>query len=83
MLLTDPNLAMKCIFGPCTPYQFRLEGPGRWKGARKAIMTQWDRTLAPLKTRPLDCQDSQSQFGFFVFFFIFAGLFILVLSVFM
>ncbi|NXE04196.1 FMO3 monooxygenase, partial [Lophotis ruficrista] len=45
LLLTDPRLALEIIFGPCTPYQFRLVGPGKWNGARKAILTQWDRTL--------------------------------------
>ncbi|WAR30988.1 FMO5-like protein, partial [Mya arenaria] len=59
LLLKDRALAMKCIFGPCTPYQFRLEGPGKWKGARKAIMTQWDRTLAPLKTKPIEANSDR------------------------
>jgi len=53
MMVTDPLLAVKCLAGPCTPYQFRLEGPGKWEGARDAILTQWDRTLITLKTRPL------------------------------
>uniref|UniRef100_A0A8C1ZVJ2 Flavin-containing monooxygenase n=1 Tax=Cyprinus carpio TaxID=7962 RepID=A0A8C1ZVJ2_CYPCA len=51
LLLTDPRLALNIIFGPCTPYQFRLHGPGRWDGARQAILTQWDRVTEPLKTR--------------------------------
>ncbi|KAL1254517.1 hypothetical protein QQF64_016746 [Cirrhinus molitorella] len=51
LLLTDPRLALNVIFGPCTPYQFRLHGPGRWEGARQAILTQWDRVAVPLKTR--------------------------------
>lgn len=51
LLLTDPRLALNIIFGPCTPYQFRLHGPGRWEGARQAILTQWDRVTEPLKTR--------------------------------
>lgn len=51
LLLTDPLLALKVFFGPCTPYQFRLTGPGKWSGARKAIFTQWDRTLKPTRTR--------------------------------
>ncbi|KAK5986840.1 hypothetical protein GCK32_011453, partial [Trichostrongylus colubriformis] len=25
-------------FGPCVPYQYRLQGPHPWKGARDAIM---------------------------------------------
>ncbi|NXT25876.1 FMO3 monooxygenase, partial [Syrrhaptes paradoxus] len=45
LLLTDPRLALEIFFGPCTPYQFRLMGPGKWRGARDAILTQWDRTL--------------------------------------
>ncbi|XP_048064528.1 flavin-containing monooxygenase 5-like isoform X4 [Megalobrama amblycephala] len=51
LLLTDPRLALNIIFGPCTPYQFRLHGPGQWEGARQAILTQWDRVTEPLKTR--------------------------------
>jgi dimethylaniline monooxygenase (N-oxide forming) len=51
LFLTDPKLAIEVFFGPCSPYQFRLSGPGKWSGARHAILTQWDRTLKPLKTR--------------------------------
>ncbi|XP_074008830.1 flavin-containing monooxygenase 3-like isoform X2 [Numenius arquata] len=51
LLLTDPQLALKVFFGPCSPYQFRLVGPGKWSGARKAILTQWDRTLQATRTR--------------------------------
>ncbi|KAH3798397.1 flavin-containing monooxygenase 5-like isoform X2 [Dreissena polymorpha] len=82
MFLRDPVLAWKCIFGPCTPYQFRLEGPGRWKGARAAIMTQWDRTLQPLKTRPLgaEVEVKGSSLGFLKFLVVFVGLFVLLLS---
>lgn len=50
----DPVLAVKCFFGPCTPYQFRLMGPGPWKSAREAILTQWNRTYQPLQTRPCE-----------------------------
>lgn len=51
-LLTDPRLGLTLLFGPCTPYQFRLRGPGKWAGARQAIFTQWDRVAAPMQTRP-------------------------------
>lgn len=51
LLLTDPRLALEVYFGPCSPYQFRLMGPGKWDGARKAILTQWDRTVKPMRTR--------------------------------
>ncbi|NXI45106.1 FMO1 monooxygenase, partial [Galbula dea] len=51
LLCRDPQLALTIFFGPCTPYQYRLEGPGCWDGARQAILTQWDRTLKPTRTR--------------------------------
>ncbi|XP_069825155.1 dimethylaniline monooxygenase [N-oxide-forming] 2-like [Dendropsophus ebraccatus] len=53
LFLTDPRLAWQVIFGPCTPYQLRLRGPGKWSGARRAILTQWDRTIKPTRTRVL------------------------------
>ncbi|KAJ8303793.1 hypothetical protein KUTeg_018716 [Tegillarca granosa] len=68
-LLTDPKLALKCIFGPCTPYQFRLTGPRNWNGAREAIMTQWDRTFYPLKTRPLGFKTEKSSNTFYLYVF--------------
>ncbi|NXH50551.1 FMO1 monooxygenase, partial [Dicaeum eximium] len=51
LLCTDPWLALTIFFGPCSPYQYRLGGPGRWEGARHAILTQWDRVLKPTRTR--------------------------------
>ncbi|NXX51639.1 FMO4 monooxygenase, partial [Tricholaema leucomelas] len=54
LLLTDPQLALAIFFGPCTPYQYRLVGRGKWSGARDAILTQWQRTLKPLRTRVVD-----------------------------
>nr|XP_056699984.1 flavin-containing monooxygenase 5-like [Euleptes europaea] len=54
LLLTNPKLAWEVFFGPCTPFQYRLQGPGKWAGAEKAILTQKDRILKPLRTRPTD-----------------------------
>uniref|UniRef100_A0A8C4U2X5 Flavin-containing monooxygenase n=1 Tax=Falco tinnunculus TaxID=100819 RepID=A0A8C4U2X5_FALTI len=54
LLLTDPRLALAVFFGPCSPYQYRLMGRGKWSGARDAILTQWQRTLKPLRTRVVD-----------------------------
>lgn len=51
LLLTDPLLWTKVFFGPCTPYQYRLSGPGQWAGARQAILTQWERVAQPFRTR--------------------------------
>lgn len=79
LLWSDPSLALACYFGPCTPYQYRLTGPGKWDGAREAIMTQWNRTLNSLKTRPLGFTEKASQKNFFIFFFIFVAIFCYVL----
>uniref|UniRef100_A0A669C2C3 Flavin-containing monooxygenase n=1 Tax=Oreochromis niloticus TaxID=8128 RepID=A0A669C2C3_ORENI len=54
MLLTDPRLGMNVLFGPCTPYQYRLRGPGKWAGARQAILIQWERVTQPMQTRQCD-----------------------------
>ncbi|XP_061834240.2 flavin-containing monooxygenase 5-like [Nerophis lumbriciformis] len=54
LLLTDPKLGLNLLTGPITPYQYRLKGPGKWTGARQAILTQWDRVAQPFKTRPCD-----------------------------
>ncbi|KFO94620.1 Dimethylaniline monooxygenase [N-oxide-forming] 4, partial [Buceros rhinoceros silvestris] len=60
LLLTDPRLALAIFFGPCTPYQYRLVGRGKWGGARHAILTQWQRTLKPLRTRVVDVSSNSS-----------------------
>uniref|UniRef100_A0A8C5UDX6 Flavin-containing monooxygenase n=1 Tax=Malurus cyaneus samueli TaxID=2593467 RepID=A0A8C5UDX6_9PASS len=50
LFLTDPKLAMEVAFGPCTPYQYRLQGPGAWAGARTAILTQQQRVVRALQS---------------------------------
>jgi dimethylaniline monooxygenase (N-oxide forming) len=81
MFLTDIKLAMTCFFGPCTPYQYRLIGPGQWAGAREAILTQWDRTLKPLKTRPVPLDPSTNYFIFYLFFVVGALLAIVMYNI--
>lgn len=49
MAFTDPKLFWKCFTGPCTSYQFRLQGPHSWPGARDAIMSYEERLLYPLQ----------------------------------
>ncbi|XP_074076977.1 flavin-containing monooxygenase 5-like [Macrotis lagotis] len=75
LFLRDPKLAFEVFFGPCTPYQYRLQGPGKWNGARRAILSQRERIIKPLRTRVLknghplsyrsfwciDLQDGKSQ----------------------
>ncbi|XP_028442626.1 dimethylaniline monooxygenase [N-oxide-forming] 5-like [Perca flavescens] len=51
LFLKDPRLAVEVLLGPCTPYQYRLTGPGQWAGARQAILTQWERVRQPFRTR--------------------------------
>lgn len=46
LLLTDPPLWSKVFFGPGLPYHYRIHGPGRWDGARHAIMTADERVKA-------------------------------------
>uniref|UniRef100_A0A8C1ZW43 Flavin-containing monooxygenase n=1 Tax=Cyprinus carpio TaxID=7962 RepID=A0A8C1ZW43_CYPCA len=60
LLLKDPAVGLRVFFGPCSPYQFRLNGPGHWSGARQAILTQWDRVAKPMKTRSIP---EPSSFG--------------------
>ncbi|KFD66748.1 hypothetical protein M514_06857 [Trichuris suis] len=48
---SDPLLALYIFLGPCTPYQYRLQGPHTWNGARKAVVEVWDRIRCPYKTR--------------------------------
>uniref|UniRef100_A0A4X2JXF5 Flavin-containing monooxygenase n=1 Tax=Vombatus ursinus TaxID=29139 RepID=A0A4X2JXF5_VOMUR len=47
----DPKLALKIFFGPCTPYQYHLQGPGKWARARTAILTQRECIIKPLRTQ--------------------------------
>ncbi|XP_019386305.1 PREDICTED: dimethylaniline monooxygenase [N-oxide-forming] 5-like isoform X3 [Crocodylus porosus] len=64
LFLTDPKLAMEVFFGPCTPYQYRLRGPGKWDGARRAILTQKERIIKPMKTRSIEDSISYSSVPF-------------------
>lgn len=47
MAFTDPKLFWACIMGPSLPYQYRLQGPNPWAGARNAILTYKKRERAP------------------------------------
>ncbi|XP_053549127.1 flavin-containing monooxygenase 3 [Bombina bombina] len=60
LFLTDPKLAWQVFFGPCSPYQFRLTGPGKWEGARKAILNQWNRTIQATRKRVVSSHTQSS-----------------------
>lgn len=51
LLKNDWRLFKEVYFGVATPYQYRLFGPGKWAGAREAILTQNERITKPLMTR--------------------------------
>lgn len=56
----DFKLWWHLVFGPCFPYQYRLEGPHSWTSARSAILEAQKRIKAPLLTRELT--DKQGNF---------------------
>ncbi|XP_020826142.1 flavin-containing monooxygenase 1-like [Phascolarctos cinereus] len=80
LFLVDPLLAFKVFFGPLTPYQYRLTGPGKWDGARNAILTQWDRTIKPTKTRVV--QEPPDTFSYLPKVFSFLALLVAVFLIF-
>ncbi|KAL3856623.1 hypothetical protein ACJMK2_011358 [Sinanodonta woodiana] len=53
LFFEDPKLAIRCIFGPCVPAQYRLMGPGSWNGARSTIKGSVQRCLFPTRTKLL------------------------------
>lgn len=50
---TDLTLFRALIFGPNTPYVYRLDGPGKWDGARAAILSVDQRVEAGMRGVPL------------------------------
>ncbi|XP_008846479.1 dimethylaniline monooxygenase [N-oxide-forming] 5-like [Nannospalax galili] len=66
LFLWDTKLAKEIFWGPCTAYQYRLQGPGKWPGARAAILTQRERILKPLRTRVLKHPEASSSSLFWV-----------------
>lgn len=61
LLMTDPELAFKCFFGPCVPAQYRLVGPGSWQGARDVIMGVEESKVCPLRTRKTGLKETQLE----------------------
>jgi len=49
LAITDPRLFWAIFTGPSLPYQYRLQGPHTWDGAREAILTYRDRVVQPLQ----------------------------------
>ena len=61
LLATDPRLAVAVYFGLFTPYQYRLVGPGAWRGARDAMLSARERMLQPLMTRSVAVATNDSS----------------------
>ncbi|XP_074175347.1 flavin-containing monooxygenase 5 [Rhinolophus sinicus] len=61
LAFTDPKLALQLLLGPCTPIQYHLQGPGKWDGARKAILTIDERIRKPLMTRQVESSGSMTS----------------------
>ena len=82
LFCSDPGLALRCFFGPCTPAQFRLMGPGAWEGAKKAIEDAPGNTIYATKTRVVtrrkdqDAQTTAHLTLFFVVVVLIASVFI-------
>uniref|UniRef100_A0A667HNT3 Flavin-containing monooxygenase n=1 Tax=Lynx canadensis TaxID=61383 RepID=A0A667HNT3_LYNCA len=81
IFLWDPKLAIEIFFGPCTPYQYRLQGPGKWAGARRAILIRRERIIKPLRTRTLICDQPPSSVPFWLKSACAALLFVLTLVI--
>ncbi len=62
LFFADPELSLRCVFGPVVPFQYRLVGPGKWAGAREAIVTVWERVLEPMKTRIVPSDQMKNGF---------------------
>uniref|UniRef100_A0A8C0J2C7 Flavin-containing monooxygenase n=1 Tax=Chelonoidis abingdonii TaxID=106734 RepID=A0A8C0J2C7_CHEAB len=80
LLLKDPILALTIYFGPCSPFQFRLTGPGKWDGARNAILTQKARIIKPTRTRVVRNSSNNSLISYLLKIFgllaLFAAIFV-------
>ena len=61
LFFSDPALALKCFFGPCTPPQFRIMGPNAWAGAKKAIEDAPGNVIYATKTRVLKQREDKGN----------------------
>ncbi|XP_049735873.1 flavin-containing monooxygenase 5 isoform X2 [Elephas maximus indicus] len=61
LAFSDPKLALQLFWGPCTPIHYRLQGPGKWDGARKAILATDDRIRKPMMTRVTERNNSTTS----------------------
>ncbi|KAL1427560.1 hypothetical protein MTO96_017262 [Rhipicephalus appendiculatus] len=67
---TDNEL-FRALLGPCVPYQFRLEGPHSWSGARQAILDSRHRIMYPLNDRCTSFSKKKKGPSAFLYMFLF------------
>ncbi|XP_040066569.1 flavin-containing monooxygenase 5-like [Ixodes scapularis] len=72
---TDHKL-FRALLGPCVPYQFRLEGPHSWTGARDAVLGSQMRMLYPLNSNCTSFQTKKRGFSRFNIFLAVIAIFI-------
>lgn len=72
---TDNEL-FRVLLGPAVSYQYRLEGPHRWPGARQAIIDSHHRVLYPLNR--LSCSFKSKGQAQATFLYAFAFMFVLM-----
>lgn len=75
---TDRKL-FRALLGPCVPYQFRLEGPHSWTGARDAVLGSQMRMLYPLNS---NCTSFQTKNRGFSRFYIFLAVIVIFIGFF-
>uniref|UniRef100_A0A147BGF9 Flavin-containing monooxygenase n=2 Tax=Ixodes ricinus TaxID=34613 RepID=A0A147BGF9_IXORI len=82
MFWRDNSLFWKCFWEPCLPYQYRLQGPHTWSGARDAMMSMRTRLKGPLDTRKMppssSCKNSKLRKGIPTFLWVFGAAALLV-----
>lgn len=61
LFISDPLMSFKCFFGPCTPPQYRLMGPGAWSGAKQAIKDVRTNVIHVTRTRVVEKSQKSSS----------------------
>lgn len=71
LLLTDPKVALKLIFGPLFPYQFRMSGAHAHPRARQWFLNAYDDTVFSTMTRRVKLSAQKGQGRCFLLSFLF------------
>lgn len=74
MAVTDPKLFSVCFNGTCLPYQYRLQGPFAWSGARDALLNYEQRVFAALNSEgKVISKPQEGGYGKLIFFVLFVS----------